>query len=402
MTLFNSVVAVLPFRWPQCYEGVGSTALLLQHIVQAEHQRVLLVTDNQLVQLGLVAPIQSELQRLGAVVEIYDAVLPDPDIAQIEAGVAHAQRLNAEAILAVGGGSVIDAAKVIGARCKSTKSVQAMAGMFKVWRGMLPLFVLPTTAGTGSETTIAAVVSEPELQRKFAIMDLHLMPTATALDPELMIGLPPAVTAATGMDALTHAIESYLSRNAFADTREKSLEATRLIAMYLERAYQDGTDLEARAGLAKASHLAGQAFTKAGVGYVHAIAHQLGARYHLPHGLANAMVMPYVLADALRESAQQLAQLARAAGLASTESNAQSSEGDIALAMRFIEKIRLMNESFGIPSKVSALQEKDVPAIATAARAEARFTYAVPKYWSQAEAEQVVRQLLPVNAAEIT
>ncbi|MCC5825892.1 iron-containing alcohol dehydrogenase [Alkalimonas sp.] len=394
MMAFKVSTALLPFRWPKVFQGPGSSSLLLQHIQQQETGCLLLVTDTALRQLGLLAPLLAELESLGIHYQVFDQITPDPINAQIEAGYQALVQADASALLAVGGGSVIDAAKLIGARAKNKKSVLKMTGMLRVWRGMLPVYAIPTTAGTGSEVTIAAVVSDPEHQRKLPLIDVRLLPKAAALDAHLMAGLPPAITASTGMDALTHAIEAYLSRNANRTTDQQALAAAQAIFSYLPRAFAHGADLEARQQMAEASHLAGKAFTVAGVGYIHAIAHQLGAYYHVPHGLANAMVMPSVLAFSLPACQKRMAHLARHCQLAS------GAHSDQQAAQALIDRIIHLNESFGIANKVPQLQASDIAAIARAALAEARFTYAVPRYLNQRSAEQLISQLLPDASAD--
>jgi alcohol dehydrogenase len=388
MVIFKAVTAIMPFKWPQTFEGPGSSIDLCHHIAAQGHKKVLIVTDEMLAKLGLLDGMKAELEKRGVACALYDKVKPDPTVEQIEAGFEVLKQNGCDAILAVGGGSSIDAAKMIGARAKNNKPIVKMAGLFRVFWGMLPLYAVPTTAGTGSEVTIAAVVSDPSQQRKLPVMDLKLMPTAAALDGELMTGLPPPITAATGMDALTHAVEAYISRNALKRTDEKAVEATQLILRNLPVAYRDGKNVEARQNMARASHLAGIAFTQAGVGYVHAIAHNFGARYHTPHGLANAIVMPYVLEYSKPACAPRLAMLARECGIGPPNGT------DEQLADAFIAKIRELKQLFGIPEKLDKLRAEDIPAIAQAARSEARFTYAVPRYMDQAACETVIRQML--------
>lgn len=381
---------LLPFRKPELFEGPGASRQLCRKLADEGVKKVMIVTDEGLVKIGLVKGLQDALDEAGVEHVLFDGVVPDPTIAVIEDGLKMLQENNCKAILAIGGGSSIDAAKVIAARAKNRrKSIEKMGGLFRVTWGMLPLYAIPTTAGTGSEVTIAAVVSDPDNQRKFAIMDPRLMPHKAALDGELMTGLPPHITSATGMDALTHAVEAYVSNNAYWMTNKKAVEATQLIFAYLPRAVKDGSDLEARQKMAEASHKAGIAFTKAGVGYVHAIAHNFGAYYHIPHGLANAMVMPYVLDYSKPKCAKRLAKLAEHCGMKT------GSETVDELADQFIAHIRRMNEEFGIPSKVDKLRAGDIPAIADAALKEARFTYGVPRYMDQATAEGLIRQMLP-------
>ena len=389
MGIFKGITAILPFKWPKIFDGPGSSLELCRHIAEQGHKKILFVTDSMLAKLGLLDAIKVELEKQGITVVIYDGVMPDPTIAQIEAGVSVLKDNNCKAILAVGGGSSIDAAKVIAARGKSDKSIVNMAGLFKVYfSGTLPLYAVPTTAGTGSEVTIAAVVSDPKKKRKLPIMDLKLMPVAAALDGELMTGLPAHITAATGMDALTHAVESYISRNALKRTDAKAIEATQLIMANLVTAVTDGSNVVARQAMVRASNLAGMAFTQAGVGYVHAIAHNFGALYHTPHGLANAIVMPYVLDYSKSSCASRLADLAKSCNIGSVDGN------DEQLAEAFIQRIRQMKQKFDIPTKLAALQRKDIPQIAVAALKEARFTYAVPRYMTQATCENLISQML--------
>lgn len=389
MYVFKAVTAILPIKWPQTFEGAGSSLELVRHIASEGHARVLVVTDAMLVKLGLLTEITAELEKQGIEYRVYDGVLPDPTVAQIEAGVDIQKDMDAQAVLAIGGGSSIDAAKVIAARAKNDKPVVKMAGLFRVFRGIIPLYAVPTTAGTGSEVTIAAVVSDTEQQRKLPIMDTSLMPSAAALDSAMMTGLPAPITAATGMDALTHAVEAYISRNAMKRTDVKAIEATQLIMANLSTAYADGGNLEARQAMTRGSHLAGIAFTQAGVGYVHAIAHNFGALYHTPHGLANAIVLPYILEYSKVNCAHRLAELARACGIG------DASGSDAELADAFIARVNDMKAEFGIPATLDALKAADIPRIATAALQEARFTYHVPRYMDKATCESIVAKMLP-------
>ncbi|MGH8454407.1 MAG: iron-containing alcohol dehydrogenase [Nevskiales bacterium] len=409
MIIFKFVTWLLPFREPELFDGPGSSLKLCAAIAKTGHKKVLLVTDGMLRKIGLLDGIEAELKKQGVDYVIYDGVEPNPTIDQVETGLKMLKDNGCTAVMAVGGGSSMDAAKIIAARAagnpallarfisfflhgpskaSSNPPIAKMAGLFLVFWRPLPMFVVPTTAGTGSEVTIAAVISDPANTRKFAIIDLKLVPQLAALDPELMKGLPPAITSATGMDALTHAVEAFVSNNALRRTDEKALEATRLIMKYLPTAVKDGNNLEARQNMALASYLAGWAFTQAGVGYVHAIAHNFGAYYHTPHGLANAIVMPHVLDYSKDNCIPRLAKLAMAGGLKT------GNESEAELAGKFIARIRTMNQEFGIPDRLQALKATDIPAIATAALSEARFTYAVPRYMDKKTCENLIRQML--------
>lgn len=386
MQLFKVLSFLVPYRWPRTFSGAGATRELLAHMAKEQYRHVLLVTDKGLLELGLLEPLYEQAKALKIPLSTYDGILPDPTVAQIEEGVAKLKEVEADAVLAVGGGSVIDGAKLIAARALNNKPVIKMTGLFHVEKGMLPLYVVPTTAGTGSEVTIAAVVTDTEAQEKLAVIDHRIMPTAAALDGEIMKGLPPAITAATGMDALTHAVEAYLSHIPTATTDEQALAAAKLVFNNLERAVQQGDNLNVRQNMAKASNLAGMAFTRAGVGYIHAIAHNLGALYQLPHGLANAIVMPYVLQFSFEQAKHRMAKMARHCGLS-------QSANDEAAAQALIDKIIAMNEAFGFPKHPPQLEERHFEQIARNARAEARFTYAVPRYMNQEEAIELLRQI---------
>jgi alcohol dehydrogenase class IV len=389
MKTLKGLVKTLPFSKPTLFSGPGSSLELCEAISQMGVHKLLIVTDSMLVKIGLLDEIEKKLTGLGVRFVVYDGIQPDPTVAQIEAGLKVLRRDRCQAILAVGGGSSIDAAKVIAARATNDKPISAMEGMFKVFTAPMALYAIPTTAGTGSEVTIAAVVSDPERKKKTPIMDPKLVPMMAALDGALMTGLPPHITAATGMDALTHAVEAYISANALPETDGYALAATKLIMENLPRAVAKGKDLKARQAMSFASYYAALAFTRAGVGYVHAISHNFGGFYHTPHGLANAIVMPYVLDFSKKSCTRKLARLGEASGLRQKGDRPQK------LATRFIEHIRELNAEFGIPDRLEALQESDIPAIAKSALKEAHYTYAVPRYMDQRTCEDLIRKMLP-------
>jgi len=388
MKTLKGVVKTLPFPKPTLFSGPGSSLQLCDAIALLGVRKLLIVTDAMLVRIGLLDGVKVRLGKLGVGFAVYDGILPDPTVDQIEAGLKVVKQERCEAILAIGGGSSIDAAKVIAARATNDKSVASMEGMFRVFTAPMPLFALPTTAGTGSEVTIAAVVSDPARKSKSAIMDPKLVPMMAALDGALMTGLPPAITAATGMDALTHAVEAYLSANALPETDGYALAATKLIMTNLPQAFARGKNVAARQAMAFASYYAALAFTRAGVGYVHAISHNFGAFYHTPHGLANAIVMPYVLEYSKRNCIDRLATLGEVSGLR------RKGDRPPKLAARFIDHIRALNETFGIPSGLEALQASDIPAIAEKALKEAHYTYAVPRYMDQDTCEALIARML--------
>jgi len=382
---------LIPDRVPMTLLGAGSSRDLCAAIAQAGVKKLLIVTDAMLVQLGLVGQITSCLDGNGVASFVYDGVEPDPTSDHVAAGLAMLRSHGCDAILAVGGGSPMDAAKIIAAAATNPKPLRKLEGLLKVRRTPVPLYAIPTTAGTGSEVTIAAVVSDPVTHAKKFFVDPKLLPLMTALDPSLMTGLPPAITAATGMDALTHAIESYLSKTSNAQTERWAAAAIRLIFANLPRAYADGSDIDARRAMALASYYAGLAFTRTSVGYVHAIAHQLGAHYRTPHGLANATVLPHVLEFSMGPARKRIADMARMIDLPGRD--------EAALASAFLGKVRELARTVGISPTLASLKAEDIPSLARDALAEAHMNYPVPRYMETADCEQLISRLLPSDGA---
>lgn len=384
------VIFFVPDAKPTVLSGEGSSLKLADTIAHFGLKKVLVVTDAMLVKLGVIAPIVKALEANGIEPVIFDGVEPDPSFAVVEAGLAVLKQNQCDGVLAVGGGSSIDAAKVMALAASNDKQPRELEGKFVAKRPALPLFAIPTTAGTGSEVTVAAVISDLETGTKKLVLDPKIVPLAAALDPAIMVGLPPHITAATGMDALTHAVEAYISKFATKETDAYALAATRMVVNNLEDAFSDGSNMVAREAMALGSFYAGLAFTKAFVGYVHAIAHQFGGKYHTPHGFANALVLPHILEFSKDEVADRLAQLSIACGLG------ERSESDTELAQRFVDKVWAMNAAMGIPKTLDALKAQDIPAITQAALHEAHFTYPVPKYMDEDQCQVLLRKLLPV------
>ncbi|MEM7585810.1 MAG: iron-containing alcohol dehydrogenase [Acidobacteriota bacterium] len=392
MSVLRLLAKLLHVQRPILFTGVGASRRLCGAVAQMGARRVLLVTDRGLVGLGMHEAIVEELERLGVATAVYDGVEPDPSYRQVEDGLALLREHEADAVVALGGGSPIDAAKVISVMATNRTTVRKLVGFLKVRKPGLPFFAIPTTAGTGSEVTVAAVVSDPETHLKTPIIDTKLVPQMAALDPELMAGMPPGVTADTGLDALTHAVEAYLSRNATVETDRFALAAIRLVFDQLPKAYADGRDLEAREAMAMASFYAGLAFTKTSVGYVHAVAHSFGAHYQVPHGRANAIVMPHVLEFSKSAATPRMAAMARALGLDDAEHG--GSENDSELAERFIAAIRELITGLGIPERLESLKREDIPMIAGEALKEAHYNYPVPRYMNRVQCEAMLAAML--------
>jgi len=378
----------LPIPQPLLMVGPGSSTRLAQAVADFGHKKVFVVTDAVIVKLGLLQPLLDTLSAAGAAFELFDTITPDAPIPVIEAGIERYEAAGCDALLAFGGGSVMDAAKVIGLAAANRKHPRELVGYFKGLRAPPPIYAVPTTAGTGSEVTVAAVISDPETHQKLVVADTRLVPRMAALDPVLMTGLPAPITAATGMDALTHAVEAYIGEWGTPYTDRMALAAVAMVYRHLTRACADGSDLEAREQMALASTYAGLAFTRANVGNVHAIAHQLGGRYGTPHGLANAIVLPAVLHWCSAAVPRKLATLARRAGLG------EAGEDETELARRFVASVEDMNRAIGIPSQLAALRAEDIPALAEAACAEADANYPVPQVMSTTACESLLLGLL--------
>ena len=387
------VTRLLPIPQPTLMVGPGASGRLGQAVGGFGHRQVLIVTDEVVSKLGLLKPLVDALAAAGTGFTVFDEVAPDAPIPVIEKGIEVFSREHCDAIVAFGGGSVLDAAKVIGLAAANDRHPRSLVGYFRALRGPVPIYAVPTTAGTGSEVTVAAVISDPENERKLVIADTRIVPKMAALDPLLMTGLPKPVTAATGMDALTHAVEAYIGYWGTSFTDRMALSAVSMIYENLPLAYNDGANLAAREKMALASTYAGLAFTRANVGNVHAIAHQLGGKYHTPHGLANAIVLPHVLRFSAAEITGRLADLAIHARLGN------EGEAEEELADRFLDSVEALAASVGIPRRLDALRESDIPALAKAACWEADTSYPVPRRMTQDDCEAILRALLPSEPA---
>ena len=358
---------LLPIPQPTMLVGPGASARLGQAICDFDHTRVLVVTDPVVARLGLMAPLLAALKAGGTAYVVFDKMLPDAPVALIEQGVALFKRKGCDAVIAFGGGSAMDAAKAIALAAANNKHPAQLAGYFKGLRTPVPIYAVPTTAGTGSEVTVAAVISDPETQRKLVIADTRIVPRMAALDPNLMLGLPPDITAATGMDALTHAIEAYVSTAANPITDACAIKAIELISANLRLAVRDGSDMAARENMAYAQFLAGMAFNNASLGFVHAMAHQLGGLYDLPHGVCNAVLLPHVQSFNASVSAARLSDVGRALGV--DNKHASPEEG----AQAAIAAIRCLSQDVDIPAGLRELGAKlqDIPLLATNALKDA-------------------------------
>lgn len=367
---FRLALPLLPYREPRCFGAVSELEAPLRRICPAA---ALLVTDRFLHESGLTKSIEVLLASLNIRCVIFDETQPNPTVKNVEDARKIYAENNCGCIIALGGGSAMDCAKGVGARIAYPhKTLAQLKGLLRVLRPIPPLIAIPTTAGTGSEVTLAAVLTDHETRHKYPMNSFTLIPRYAVLDPAFTRSLPPHLTAATGMDALTHAVEAYIGRSTTKETRKLSLEAVRLIFENLETAYQDGSNMTARRRMLRAAYAAGIAFSKSYVGYVHAVAHSLGGRYNLPHGLTNAVLLPYVL-DAYGSAVyNKLHALAVAAGIANESDHPEHA------AKQFIAAIRSMNERMGIPETLHGICPEDIPLMAAHAAREANPLYPVP------------------------
>ncbi|GAE36872.1 iron-containing alcohol dehydrogenase [Halalkalibacter akibai] len=372
--IFRITAYFLRWRKPILLEGENSVRKLPSVIKKQNIDRVLIITDKGIVSIGLLQPLLLKLKHEGIQFFIYDNTVQNPTIENIEEALFVYRNHNCRGIVAFGGGSPIDCAKAVGARLARTKrTIPQMKGQLKVRRKLPTLFAVPTTSGTGSEATLAAVVSDKRTFEKYAINDTVLIPHFAVLDPLLTMKLPPAITSTTGLDALTHAVEAYIGKSNTKETKQCSREAVKLIFDNIYEAYSNGSNVRARKNMQKASYLAGVAFTRAYIGYVHAIAHTLGGFYQIPHGLANAIILPYVLEYYEDAVHKPLAELADLVGLGSeTDTEEEKSK-------MFIKAIRKLNEDMNIPHKINGVLEKDLPLMIERALKEANPLYPVPK-----------------------
>lgn len=380
-TLFYAAIPFLPYRSPKLF---GSVSQLVRFLCAENISSVLLVTDKQLREMGVTAELEDRLRERGVSCIIYDGTCSNPTTENVEQAFELYIKNVCQCLIGFGGGSSIDCAKAVGARVAyPDRPLGKLKGTLRVLRKLPPLAAIPTTAGTGSEVTLAAVITDSETRHKYTINSFPLIPSFAVLDPKVTFSLPPHLTASTGMDALTHAVEAYIGRSTTGQTRSEALEATALIFANLQRAYCDGCDRTARENMLKAAYLAGDAFSKSYVGYIHAVAHSLGGQYNIPHGLANAVLLPIVLEMYGGVIYKKLYRLSVAAGLCEKWVSYRTG------ALAFIAAVRLLNKSMNIPEKLSGIKKEDIPMMASHADKEANPLYPVPRLMNAKELERI-------------
>lgn len=378
---FRAALPLLPYREPAILNHMEEVAETLAH---QNKNAVLIVTDKGIMSAGLVTPLLEVLDKQQIAYTIYQDTVPNPTITNVEEAKALYLEHQCQAIIGFGGGSSMDCAKICAARiAKPRQPIQKMKGILKIHKKLPLLIAIPTTAGTGSETTVAAVITDSETHHKYPINDFSLIPDYAVLDATVTLGLPAHLTATTGMDALTHAVEAYIGGSTTPYTRRMAEESVTLISKYLKTAYDNGSDQEAREKMLRASFCAGIAFTRSYVGYVHGIAHSLGGQYGIPHGLANAVILPHVLAHYGQCCNKRLGRLAIKTGIADTQ------DSYTIAALKFISWIKEMNRSMNIPRFIDGICDEDIPTMAKHAASESNPLYPVPKLMNRKELENM-------------
>lgn len=378
-TAFRIALPFLPYRES---EVISSYKDIVDVLKKEKSESVLIVTDEGIVKNNLVTLIEEMLVQSNVKYLVYDKTQPNPTVDNVESGVELYMKNNCDALIAIGGGSSIDCAKAIGARIAyPNKNLSQLGGKLKIWRKLPTLIAIPTTAGTGSEVTVAALVTDSVKHKKYALMSFPLIPNYAVLDATLTYSLPPHLTSTTGMDALTHAIEAYIGRSTTKKTRKLATEAVQIIFENIEKAYVNGNDHKARENMLYASYKAGIAFSMSYVGYIHAISHSVSGRYGTPHGLANAVIMPYVLDGYGKSVYKKLYKLGLAANICNNDDSYKSG------AEKFIQAIRDLNDRMNIPNKLDSIETKDISQMSEYAEKEANPLYPVPKLMDRKELE---------------
>ena len=391
--VFRAALPFLPYREPEILHRCEE---LPDTLKQHKIKKILIVTDPGIVACGLITKITSVLAKEKISYSVYDQTSANPTVRNVEEALALYQKEHCKALLAIGGGSAMDCAKALGARIACPKkTLGQLKGTLHVLHRIPLLIAVPTTAGTGSENTLAAVITDSEKKHKYVLNDFVLIPRYAILDAELTYSLPPHLTATTGMDALTHAVEAYIGRSTTKGTREKALLAVKTIYQNIETAYHDGHNHAAREQMLNAAYLAGFAFSRSYVGYVHAVAHSLGGQYNIPHGLANAVLLPEVLESYGSCIHQKLHILGCAAGVCTEQDSIKAGAG------KFIASVRTLNKNMSIPDFLSGIQESDIETMSVHAAKEANPLYPVPKLMTRRELEAFYRLMLTRERAQV-
>lgn len=383
---------VMPWRDPEILSGTGALNDLPKHLYSKNLKKALIVTDSFLSKTDHFCRMTQNMEKAGFSYTIYNKTVPNPTIQNIEEATSMFFKEKCDSIVAFGGGSSIDCAKGALLRIARPKyPLNKSHLLVKIKKNVPYLVAIPTTSGTGSEATLATVITDPQSEAKYAQSAMALIPKLAVLDPSVTAGLPSALTASTGMDALTHAVEAYTNKSNFGDTEEAAIKAGKLIVENLLNCYNDPNNLELRDRMQKAAYWAGYAFTRAFVGYVHAIAHTLGGKYGVPHGVANAVILPYVLDAYGKKAEKRLGTFAKKIGAVSDKLNNHQASRE------FIAYIRSMNKQMNIPEHLECIKEEDIPRLAKTASKEANPSYPCPAVYSAKDLEKLYRIVAGLN-----
>lgn len=348
------------------YFGPGAISALPDEVVRRNFKKAFVVTDQDLVKFGVAAKVTQVLDAAKIPYEIYDKVKQNPTIANVQNGVELFAASQADFIVAIGGGSPIDTAKAIGIITNNPafSDVKSLEGCAPTTAKSVPIIAIPTTAGTAAEVTINYVITDEQAVKKMVCVDPNDIPIVSIVDPELMVSMPKNLTAATGMDALTHAIEGYITKGAWEMTNMFELKAIELIANNLEAAVNQPNNIEARNGMALAQYIAGMGFSNVGLGIVHSMAHPLGAFYDTPHGVANALLLPYVMEYNASATGEKYREIAKAMGVPATDTMSCDEYREAA-----VTAVRTLSQKINIPQKLHQIgvKEQDLAALAKSA-----------------------------------
>lgn len=385
-TVFKIALPFLPYRKPKI---IGALTGIPEILDKKKKTCPIIITDPGIAKLGILNMLTDAFDKADVKYCVYDKTVANPTTDTVEEALAIYKENNCDCIIGFGGGSSMDCAKAVGVRvARPNTHLSKLGGILKVHAKLPLLIAIPTTAGTGSETTLAAVIVDAKTRHKYAINDFPLIPRYAVLDPKVTLTLPASITATTGMDALTHAVEAYIGNSTTPGTRKDAIMATELIFANLDTAFNDGTNVTARKNMLKAAYYAGCAFTKSYVGYVHAIAHSLGGEYNVPHGLANAVILPMVLESYGKSIYKKLHTLAIATKVADSDMT------DEEAAKAFIQAVKDMKVRFNIGDTIPQIKEEDIPKMASYADKEANPLYPVPVLMDKKELEKIYYALM--------
>ncbi|HAY32314.1 MULTISPECIES: lactaldehyde reductase [Alistipes] len=347
------------------YFGAGSRKVIAEEVAKRGYKKALVVTDKDLVKFGVAAQVTDVLKAAGIPFEMFDEVKPNPTVKNVKNGIAAFKAAGADFIVAIGGGSSMDTSKAVGIIINNPEfaDVTSLEGVANTKKKSVPVIALPTTAGTAAEVTINYVITDEENVKKMVCVDPNDIPTLAIIDPELMLSMPRGLTAATGMDALTHAIEGLITLGAWEMSDMFEIKAIEMIAKWLPKAVENPSDIEARDGMATAQYIAGMAFSNVGLGLVHGMAHPLGAYYDIPHGVANALLLPFVMEYNKEAAKAKYRTIAEAMGVDT------SAMDDDQAAQAAVDAVKALAVKVRIPQHLSELgvPESGLPTLAQAA-----------------------------------